>query len=54
MADIKVEKVCRSYDLISLLGSVGGTKLFFTWIFGSFVSVFANMNFQSLIANRFY
>ena len=52
--DIMKEKIRVTYDLISLLGSVGGTKLFFTWIFGSFASVFASMHYQSLVANRFY
>jgi len=48
------EKIRVTYDLISLMGSVGGTKLFFSWIFGSFVAFFASMNFQSQIANKFY
>ena len=48
------EKIRVTYDIISLFGSVGGTKLFFTAIFGSFASTFASMHFQSLIANRFY
>jgi hypothetical protein len=36
------------------MGSVGGSKMFFSWFFGSFAAVFASMNFQSLVANRFY
>jgi hypothetical protein len=48
------EKIRVTYDLIGLMGSVGGTKLFFTWIFGSFATAFAGMHYQSLIANRFY
>jgi hypothetical protein len=49
-----VEKIRVTYDVIELMGSIGGVNSFFSWMFGFFVASFASMNFQSLIANRFY
>ena len=48
------ETVRRTYDLVDLIGSVGGTKAICMTIIGWFIATFGQMKYMSLIANRFY
>lgn len=43
-----------TYDFISLLSAIGGTESFGLFVIGKLVAAFSILNYQSLVANRFY